>query len=107
MTRLAWLALARLALRTWLAGLSGFPRLARLGLMTGLARPPLLLAIELNRLTALLVATAGPLVARRTPLGFGRVLRRELAFLIRHDGDSFRCICHRGGRILYEQAAYQ
>jgi hypothetical protein len=118
LTRLAWLALAGLAL-TWLT----LPTLTRLltglrllltgllglltGLLRGLVRPPgLFLPIELNRLPTLLVAPATLLFVRRTPLTV-RLLRRELAFLIGHVGGSFRTNCHTGGWETIEQASYQ
>jgi hypothetical protein len=81
-------------------------RLARLGrssrlpgpwLVTRLSRPLLLFTIELNRLTAVLIATTAPLVIRRTPLGLRQVLRRELPFLVRHDRGSFPCIATLAG----------
>jgi hypothetical protein len=84
--------LARLSGLTRLAGLSRPSRLARLRLGARLPRPPLLFAIELNRLAALLIATAAPLVIRWTPLGLRRVLRRKLPFLVRHDNGSFPCV---------------
>jgi hypothetical protein len=77
--------LARLSGLTRLAGLSRPSGLARLRLRARLSRPLLLFTIELNRLTAVLIATTAPLVIRRTPLGLRRVLRRELPFLVRHD----------------------
>src|SRR5262249_56635517 len=97
-------------LRSWLAGLPrlpglvvtglavtrvallpGFPRLTGLlaRVLTGLPLPPLLLLpIELNRPAAFLITTA-----RSIPLSVRRMLRRELAILVRHCRSSFRCNC--------------
>jgi hypothetical protein len=88
--RLPGLVLTRLALLTRVALLTGFPRLTGLlaRVLTGLPLPPLfLLPIELNRPAAFLITTA-----RSIPLSVRRMLRRELAILVRHVGAPFDAI---------------
>jgi hypothetical protein len=93
-----------LALLTRGALLTGFPRLTGLlaRVLTGLPRPPLfLLPIELDRPTTFLITTALPILTVR------RMLRRELAILVRHVGWLLSMQSPHTWRDMAEQLTYQ
>jgi hypothetical protein len=94
-----------LALLTRGALLTGFPRLTGLlaRVLTGLPRPPLfLLPIELDRPTTIFITSALPI-----PLAVRRMLRRELAILVRHVGWLLSMQSPHRWRDMAEQLMYQ